>query len=124
MISEYNLYCQSLDGGMNSILIANQKALKVKQILKGCDIYNSVHIVSRHMENTLNKWFFNYSQEKCPGSAVTYISVLINFLSFLYHKFKKITFEQKSIMVEKLNKWQKAVNKLHQGAKTAKKNKY
>ena len=58
LLSDYK-HCTSLDGGMNLLQIANQKALKVRQILKDCNIPDPVSVVSPSFKELLYDWFLN-----------------------------------------------------------------
>ena len=112
----YESYCTTLDGNLNSGRMAHQKALKMKQIIIGCQLNDPLLLFSPNLTETLHNWFLDYAKEHSPSSALTYINVLINFASFCFEKqIKKITFEEKSTFIDKLHRWQRSINKLSKG---------
>lgn len=58
----------------------------MRQIIKGTQINDPLMIMSVGYESNLQNFFFKYAEEHTPDSAKTYLNVLINIITFMYHK--------------------------------------
>ena len=82
----YEKHSQSIDGNLISAEIAHQKALKLRQIMKGCNIDDPTSLLNPNYEKSLHDWFLDYANENCPSSSITYINVLNIFIEFYYEE--------------------------------------
>ena len=95
---------------------AKQQKYKLKQILIDCKVFTHEEAASSANELKFQKWFFQYSKDRCPNSAKTYLWVFHSYVEYLQLRLrssKSINYKNLSSLKDVVQSWIKNMNKLH-----------